>query len=134
MATSQAGVHQWGRGLIRRRERYSFLLFTLFLALPVASFVAIGSYKSRLSLQTSWEELVVWTLAFALLNVFDLPAWGGRTLAPDVPVLLAICLTFPPAIAGLIALVGSLDRREFAGRLTVTRSIFNRTQGAILAI
>jgi signal transduction histidine kinase len=133
MATSQASVHDAKR-FARRRERHSFLLFTLLLALPVATYVALGGYESRTSLQTSWEELTVWTLAFALLNVFDLPAWRGRTLAPDVPVLLAIGLTFPPATAGLIALVGTVDRREFAGRLTLTKSIFNRTQGAILAI
>src|SRR2546422_9523398 len=123
MATSEASV-QGSERFTRRQERHSFLLFTLLLALPVATYVALGSYKNRASLQTSWEELAVWTLAFALLNVFDLPAWRGRTLAPDVPVLLAICLTFPPAIAGLIALVGSVDRREFTGRLTLTKSIF----------
>jgi signal transduction histidine kinase len=78
--------------------------------------------------------LIVWTLAFGVLNVFDLQAWGGRILSPDVPVLLAICLTFPPAVAGLIAFVGTMDRREFSGQLTLTRSLFNRTQGAMLAI
>jgi signal transduction histidine kinase len=102
--------------------------------LPVAAFVGVGAYGKREALQSSWEEIVVWTLAFGLLNVFDLKAWGGRILAPDVPVLLAICLTFPPAVAGLIAFVGTLDPREFSGQMTLTRSLFNRTQGAILAI
>jgi signal transduction histidine kinase len=121
-------------GGFARRERTAFIFFTLFLALPVAAFVGVGAYGKRAALQSSWEEIVVWTLAFALLNLFDLKAWGGRILAPDVPVLLAICLTFPPALAGLIAFVGTLDPREFSGQMTLTRSLFNRTQGAILAI
>ena len=132
MAISETRIQRPGG--FARRERTAFIFFTLFLALPVAAFVGVGAYGKRAALQSSWEEIVVWTLAFALLNLFDLKAWGGRILAPDVPVLLAICLTFPPAVAGLIAFVGTLDPREFSGQMTLSRSLFNRTQGAILAI
>jgi signal transduction histidine kinase len=85
-------------------------------------------------LQASWQELVVATAAFALLSVFDLRAVGGQTLSPDVPLLLAICLMFQPAVAGVVVLVGSLDPRDFTGNITPTRSLFNRIQGAILAL
>lgn len=133
MAISETGIHR-PRGFARHRERPAFIAFTLLLALPVILFVCAGLIGSRESLDSSWGELLVWTMAFAVLNVFDLQATEGRILAPDVPVLLAICLTFPPAVAGLIAFVGTMDRREFSGQLTLTRSLFNRTQGAILAI
>ena len=69
------------------------------------------------------QELVVSTAAFALLSVFDLQTTGGRTLSPDVPLLLAICLMFQPAVAGVIVFVGSLDRREFAGTLTMAGAL-----------
>ena len=119
---------------LRRRERPRFVLLTVMLAVPVVSLLAVGSFQNRGVLKASWQELVVATAAFALLSVFDLQAIGGRTLSPDVPLLLAICLMFQPAVAAVVVLVGSLDPREFTGNVTLTRSLFNRTQGAILAL
>jgi signal transduction histidine kinase len=104
------------------------------LALPVVGLVAVGSFQNRGVLKASWEQLLVATAAFALLSVFDLQSIGGRTLSPDVPLLIAICLMFQPAVAGIVVLVGSLDPREFTGNVSLTRSLFNRIQGATLAL
>jgi signal transduction histidine kinase len=41
---------------------------------------------------------------------------------------------FQPAVAGIVVFVGALDRREFTGHVTITRSLFNRVQGAVLAL
>jgi signal transduction histidine kinase len=131
MAISEARLA--GRSL-HRRERPQFVLLTAALGVPATSLVAIGIYQNRGTLQASWQELVVATVAFALLSVFDLQAVDGRTLSPDVPLLLAICLMFQPAVAGVVVLVGALDPREFRGGVTLTRSMFNRVQGAILAL
>jgi signal transduction histidine kinase len=133
MALSETGIRS-PRGFVHRRERLGFVSLTLGLMVPVLLFVGFGVYGRREFVLDSWQDLLVWTLAFAVLNAFDLQGWGGRILAPDVPVLLALCLTFPPAIAGMVAFIGTIDRRELTGQLTVTRSLFNRTQGAVLAI
>lgn len=131
MAISEA--HFAGSNL-RQRERPQFVFLTVLLALPVTILVAIGTYQNRGVLHVSWQELTVATAALALLGLFDLQAVGGRTLSPDVPLLVAICLMFQPAVAGVVVLIGSLDPREFTGHITLTRSLFNRIQGAILAL
>jgi signal transduction histidine kinase len=132
MAISEARFPR--NGIIHKRERPQFVVLTLLLAVPAACLIAIGSYQNRGTFQASWEELLVAAAAFSLLSVLDLQTSGGRTLSPDVPLLLAICLMFQPAVAGVVVFVSSLDKREFAGGLTVTRSLFNRLIGAILAL
>jgi signal transduction histidine kinase len=48
-----------------------------------------------------------------------------------LPVTLAAGMLFPPPIAGVIALVGSLDVREFRGEIPADRAIYNRSQVAL---
>ena len=132
MAVSEASFT--GNTIPRKRERPRFVLFTVLLAAPVVFLVGLGSYQNRGVFHASWLELVVATGSFALLSAFDIQAVGGRTLSPDVPLLMAICLMFQPGVAGIVVLVGALDRREFTGNMTVTRSLFNRIQGAVLAL
>src|SRR5690242_5950873 len=98
MAVSEARFA--GSRIPRRRERPQFVLLTVLLAAPAAVLVAVGSYQNRGVFHASWEELAVATAAFGLLSAFDLQATEGQTLSPDVPLLLAICLMFQPAVAG----------------------------------
>jgi signal transduction histidine kinase len=49
----------------------------------------------------------------------------------DVPVGVAIALIFPPGIAGLAGLICAFDLKEFTREITVTKTIFNRSQTAL---
>jgi signal transduction histidine kinase len=133
VSTSEARLNQpWP--ILRRRENGRFILFSIALTLPVVGTIAWNAYLERASIGSRWGELAIWVAAFALLNLLDLSAWSGRSLSPDMPVYVAICLTFSPPVAGLIAFVGALDPREFDGRLSISRSLFNRSQQGLLAI
>jgi signal transduction histidine kinase len=75
-----------------------------------------------------WWELLAWVAALVVLNMLEIPAWRGHSLAPTEPIALATCVLFPPATAALMALLGSSGRREFSGRSELIRSISNRGQ------
>ena len=47
------------------------------------------------------------------------------------PVLLATGFLYAPAVAGLVAIVGSSDPREFKREVSVAKALFNRAQVSI---
>jgi signal transduction histidine kinase len=98
-------------------------------ALLIAILGFILSRQEALSrtIDTELADLVAWTLIVVLVNLF--PVWlRESTFTMDMPILLAVALVYPPEVAALVALVGSLDIRELFGRVSVTRAVFNRSQ------
>jgi len=112
----------------------TFTLYSWTVTTCVVAFIAYGVYGSRTEIESSAVELVIWTMCLAVLNLFDLRASSGRALSPDTSLYVALALTFPPAIGGLVAFVGTIDRREFEGRTTLTTALFNRSQSALSVI
>lgn len=72
-----------------------------------------------------------WTLAVLIVEVIPVPAWGGLQLSLGFPILLAVAILYPPGIAALIALIASVDPREFRHEVSFLKATFNRTQMAL---
>ena len=51
-------------------------------------------------------------MAIATVDLMPVPAWGGLHLSLTFPIRLSLAILYPPAAAGVVALVGSFDPRE----------------------
>jgi signal transduction histidine kinase len=75
-------------------------------------------------------EFALWVLLVLAMNL--LPVNDGLlSFTLDTPILLTVALLYPPEVAALIALVGSMDIREVFGGVDFLRALFNRTQIAL---
>lgn len=72
--------------------------------------------------------------AVMVVDLIPVPVWGGMQLSLSFPILIGVAMLFPPAVAGLIALLGSVDPREFRREVGPMRAIWNRTQMAVAII
>jgi diguanylate cyclase (GGDEF)-like protein/PAS domain S-box-containing protein len=79
-------------------------------------------------------SVLLWAAMVAIVDLLPIPAWGGLAVSVSFPILLAASLLYAPAIAGLIALVGTSDIREFRGELPIMKTLFIRAQMAASAI
>jgi signal transduction histidine kinase len=69
--------------------------------------------------------------AAMIVDLIPVPAWGGMQLSLSLPILLAVALVFPPAVAGMVALVGSADPRELHREVPLLTALWNRSQMAL---
>ena len=82
----------------------------------------------------SWDRmaaLLPFAVCIGLVELLPVPAWRGLTISVGFPLLMVVAFLFPPAAAGLTALVGASDPREFKREVTVLRALFNRCQVAL---
>lgn len=103
----------------------------LLLALSVALGAAVLSNASGLvqTVRESWPELLFWSALVGLVNLIPVRV-GSLLLTLDTPVVLATAFLYDPAVATLVALVATLDRREFIRSVPVSIALFNRLQTA----
>ena len=80
---------------------------------------------------SEFSDLLAWLILVALSDLLLVPLWGGSTLALSLPILLAAGMLFPPAAAGVLAMIGSTDPREIRREVSLGRGLFNRSQIAI---
>src|ERR1700757_5106613 len=73
---------------------------------------------------------VFFALTTVVVDLIPVPGWGGMQLSLSFPILIGAAILFPPAAAGLIALVGSFDPREIRRQVTLSRAAWNRAQMA----
>lgn len=110
----------------RWRESLSFGLISLLVAV-IALVVALQFRELQEAVQTRWGELIFWAALVIVMNLVPFNE-GERSFSLDTPILLSIALLYPPPVACLVAVVGSLDLRELLGRVSLSRAIFNRAQ------
>lgn len=97
-------------------------------ALTLVLLVLAGLSTTR---HTPGVALLAWIVLVAVAGVIPVGSGRGPRLAMDLPVLLAAAFTFDPFAAGLVALAGSVDIREFRREITVVRALWNRSQTAL---
>jgi signal transduction histidine kinase len=76
-------------------------------------------------------ELFPWVGLMALLNLLPVRVWRATNLAADLPVAIAAGLTLTPLEVGLIGFLGAFDIKEFRGKITPSKALFNRSQVAL---
>jgi signal transduction histidine kinase len=76
-------------------------------------------------------SLAVWVATVAAVDLVPVPLWRGLQVSISFPVLLVVGILNTPVAAGLVALAGSFDPREFKGQVGLLRAVFNRSQIAL---
>jgi signal transduction histidine kinase len=89
-----------------------------------------GLYTGRL-VGLSLYELGTWVVVVFLAGLIPVSTEEGFFLCVDLPLLLAVAFLHGPLVAGLVALAGIADVDEIRGRVTLGRSLLNRSQVAL---
>jgi signal transduction histidine kinase len=101
------------------------------LSLAVGSITTVLVWTHReaitFALASRWRELLFWTVLVLLVNFVHFEM-APLQFTLDMPLLLAIAMLYHPATALGVALIGSADAREFRGRVSLARGIYNRAQ------
>jgi signal transduction histidine kinase len=107
-----------------RLFEWGFSLITVAL-LTFLIFATRNSAGSEFWTVAGWLPLVV------ISDLLPVPIWGGVTIAPSLPILLAAAMLFQPAPVGILAFIGSTDLREARRQIGIGHALFNRSQIAI---
>lgn len=100
----------------------------------VLSFVAAVTLLLLRNPRGLGVSLLFWVAIVAVVELLPVPILRGVQVSIAFPVLMAAGFLHPPAIAALIAFVGSLDPREFRFEVTLGRALFNRAQVALAVL
>jgi len=116
-----------------RRRRAVVRVFELAVSLPVIAWIVYELARTSGQGVELWH-VALWIAVVAIVDLLPIPAWGGLVVSLSFPILVATSLLYPPAVAGLIALVGSSDTREFRRELPALKALFTRAQMALAII
>lgn len=97
-------------------------------AIPVVATLSYSLIRYEWTLDS---EFLLWGLTVLVADLLPIPIWREVRLSLSLPVLLAASMVFQPFEAGLIALLASVDTREFARQVSVGRALHNRCQVAL---
>ncbi len=111
------------------RARLLLLILELGVIGPAIGVVALAFFHE--GTPPSYVEIGLWAAVVAAVALLPVPIWRGIQVSMDFPVLMAIGLLYPPASAGLVALVGSFDRRELKGEVKFAKALYSRSQVAV---
>jgi signal transduction histidine kinase len=130
MSATAASAHL-GR---RTRDRRHVVLLEAAVVAADLIILAMGVVRGAVPFGQSGGSLLAWTALVALSQVVPLAASANLSWSLDLPLLLGLGLVFGPVTAGLVAVVGTVDPREFGGQITFGRACFNRAQVSLSAM
>lgn len=111
----------------------SFRLYSA-LVLLLALVVVALTWLLGLEEWSALPSVLPWIVAVGLTGAFPLRTEKGVSLSLDLPVLLAAGFVLGPPLAGVAALVGTIELDEFRGRGSLWLSVCNRAQTALAAM
>jgi diguanylate cyclase (GGDEF)-like protein/PAS domain S-box-containing protein len=103
----------------------------LAVAVPATAWIALELARAPGALR---PEILLLVLLIAAVDLLPVPTTAGLDFTVSFPLMLASAILFPPAVAGLIALLGSFDVRELRGQVPPVRAWFNRAQMALAVL
>ena len=135
MADSATAATTEARGQSSLRlQRIPVQAYELAVAIPTLGLLAWGLLEQGLHELGEPEILlgaVFWTVIIAVVELLPVPAWRSLQVGTGFPLYTAAAFIYSPALAGLIALLGSSDPRELRQQVRPLRAVFNRTQLAL---
>jgi signal transduction histidine kinase len=105
---------------------YFWLVSAAWLAL-----LAWGVATQGHELATEWPRLLPWIILLAFVNLLPLDGWHSAHMVPDIPIAGAAAILLDPLAAAILGFVSAFDIREFQGKITATKTLFNRSQTAL---
>lgn len=112
----------------RPARDFRLLLFELAIVIPTLAVVGVGLVLDPATLTL---ELLVLTVLVAGVELLPVPAWRDLQFSVGLPLLLMVGITYPPAGAGIVALLGASDPRELRRQISLRVATFNRCQVAL---
>ncbi len=116
---------------ISLRQLNPATIYALFIAVPTILMILVGITKQP---ELFNAEVLFWVVMVAAAELLPVPAWRGMHVSLGFPLLMAVGILYPPAWAGAIALIGSVDPVEFRGGTTFLKAVFNRSQVALAVL
>jgi signal transduction histidine kinase len=125
-----------GRHLPRPRawpnpEPLRLRLFEWGFSLITVGLLTLLIFATRNSTGSDFWTVAGWLPLVVISDLLPVPIWGGVTIAPSLPILLAAAMLFQPAPVGMLAFIGSTDLREARRQIRFGHALFNRSQIAI---
>jgi diguanylate cyclase (GGDEF)-like protein len=111
---------------------WALTVYQLTVVIPTLSFLAVQ--LTQRSGVLGHPSILVWAAGVAAVDLIPVPAAGGLYLSLSFPILLAAAMIYAPPVAGLLALVGSLDPRELRRSIPVLKALFIRAQIALAVL
>ncbi len=106
----------------------------LSLVLTSAAVLVVGVGLRDLELGgLGWAPLI-WIGLVVCASFVVIPTGDSASLSMDLPLLLGAALVFPPAVCGLIALIGASDPREWRRSVSGWLAVYNRSQVALSVV
>lgn len=129
MSASAASVAQASPSsrLTPTRDPPNLRILAAVLTLVVAGLFIRNGDALVATLVAEWRSLVFWAALIALVSIFPIRV-DDALLTVDEPILLALAILYPPEVAALVALMASVDVREFKGQLVFARALYNHMQ------
>lgn len=78
--------------------------------------------------------LLLWAVLIGAIELLPVPAWSGLSISVGFPILMMVAILYQPGTAGLIALLGFCDIREFKREIQLPVALFNRAQVALSVV
>jgi signal transduction histidine kinase len=105
----------------------------LALAVVISTLSGVALLLSRGAIPS--PILILWVLMIGVVELLPVTTWGGVQVSLGFPLLIAVAFRYPAGQAGLVALVGLSDPREFRREVSLLQALFNRCQvaAAVLA-
>jgi signal transduction histidine kinase len=104
------------------------------LLLLSTSVLGVGLFLNGTSLvrelQHNWAELLFWALLIAIVNLLPVSV-QDLYLTLDTPIVLAVALLYPPEVGAFVALIATIDIREFRRSVPLATAWFNRVQTSL---
>jgi signal transduction histidine kinase len=125
-----------GRHLSRPRpwpnpEPLRLRIFEWGVSLITVALLTLLTFATRNSAGSEFWTVAGWLPLVVISDLLPVPIWGGVTIAPSLPILLAAAMLFQPATVGILAFIGSTDLREPRRQIGIGHAIFNRSQIAV---
>jgi len=76
-------------------------------------------------------SLIPWVILVAVVEALPVPAWHGLQISVGFPLLMVVGFVYAPPAAALCAFLGASDPREYRGKVSLLRALFNRSQVAL---
>jgi len=131
------GVSMIARKLVRgsevpSRDPKGFRLLTYAVVTITAAALALGVLLDPKGIaHTGWRALP-WIAGVMLADLASLDtSRASLQLSFSYPMLLAAAFIYSPTVAGIVALLGTIDPRELRREITITHGLFNRCQIAL---
>jgi diguanylate cyclase (GGDEF)-like protein len=101
-------------------------LYELAVILPLLAW--LGWSFTRAPAEVSDPLLLEWIVAIAIVDMLPVPTPVGFPFSLSFPLQLSVALIYPAPVAGVVALLGSSDAREFRREIPFLQGVWNRSQ------